>query len=35
MKQFEKIQFHGTFHDYQRRVLDNADKYLEDGKSIL
>lgn len=32
MKQFEKIQFHGTFRDYQQRVLDNADKYLEDGK---
>lgn len=32
MKQFKNIQFHGTFRDYQQRVLDNADKYLKDGK---
>ncbi|MBQ4141565.1 MAG: DEAD/DEAH box helicase family protein [Clostridia bacterium] len=29
---FEKIHFRGDFRDYQRRVLDNADKYLKDGK---
>ena len=32
MNQFRNIQFRGTFRDYQRRVLDNADKYLKDGK---
>lgn len=32
MKQYENIKFHGTFRDYQQRVLDNADKYLADGK---
>ena len=32
MNQFRNIQFHGTFRDYQQRVLDNADKYLKDGK---
>ncbi|MBO5981440.1 MAG: DEAD/DEAH box helicase family protein [Clostridia bacterium] len=32
MNPFEHIQFHGTFRDYQQRVLDNADKYLKDGK---
>lgn len=32
MKQFENVSFHGTFRDYQQRVLDNADKYLKDGK---
>lgn len=30
--EFEKIHFKGTFRDYQQRVLDNSDKYLEDGK---
>ncbi len=32
MSQFENIHFHGTFRDYQSRVLNNADKYLADGK---
>ncbi len=32
MKQFGNIQFHGTFRDYQQRVLDNAEKHLKDGK---
>ena len=32
MTDFSKVQFKGTFRDYQRRVLDNADKYLKDGK---
>ena len=32
MKQFENIRFHGTFRDYQQRVLDNANEYLKDGK---
>ena len=29
---FDKVHFKGTFRDYQQRVLDNADKYLKDGK---
>ena len=29
---FENIEFHWTFRDYQQRVLDNANKYLKDGK---
>lgn len=29
---FEKTHFKGKFRDYQQRVLDNADKYLKDGK---
>ncbi|MBQ7337926.1 MAG: DEAD/DEAH box helicase family protein [Clostridia bacterium] len=32
MNKFKNIQFRGTFRDYQQRVLDNADKYLKDGK---
>jgi hypothetical protein len=32
MNQFRNIQFRGIFRDYQQRVLDNADKYLKDGK---
>ena len=32
MNGFDKIHFKGTFRDYQQRVLDNADKYLKDGK---
>lgn len=32
MNQFKNIQFRGTFRDYQQRVLDNAEKYLKDGK---
>lgn len=32
MLKFENIRFHGTFRDYQQRVLDNADVYLKDGK---
>ncbi|MGM9681844.1 MAG: DEAD/DEAH box helicase family protein [Eubacteriales bacterium] len=29
---FDRVHFHGTFRDYQKRVLDNADSYLKDGK---
>ena len=32
MNHFRNIQFRGTFRNYQQRVLDNADKYLKDGK---
>lgn len=32
MSTFENIHFHGEFRDYQTRVLNNADKYLADGK---
>ena len=32
MKSFNNIHFKGNFRDYQQRVLDNADKYLKDGK---
>lgn len=32
MTKFEKIHFRGTFRNYQQRILDNSDKYLEDGK---
>lgn len=32
MNDFDLIKFNGTFRDYQRRVLDNADKYLSDGR---
>ena len=32
MKSFDNIHFKGKFRDYQQRVLDNADKYLGDGK---
>ena len=32
MNHFRNIQFRGTFRNYQQRVLDNADKYLRDGK---
>ena len=32
MNKFENIYFCGVFRDYQQRVLDNADKYLKDGK---
>lgn len=32
MTGFEKIHFKGTLRDYQQRVIDNSDKYLEDGK---
>ena len=32
MKSFNNIHFKGIFRDYQQRVLDNADKYLKDGK---
>lgn len=32
MNPFKNIRFSGTFRDYQQRVLDNADKYLKDGK---
>lgn len=32
VNEFEKVRFCGTFRDYQQRVLDNADKYLKDGK---
>lgn len=29
---FKDITFCGTFRNYQQRVLDNADKYIKDGK---
>ncbi|MBQ4560225.1 MAG: DEAD/DEAH box helicase family protein [Tyzzerella sp.] len=32
MKNFANICFKGEFRDYQQRVLNNADKYLKDGK---
>lgn len=32
MNEFAKVHFMGKFRDYQKRVLDNADKYLKDGK---
>lgn len=32
MSGYNNIYFHGTFRDYQQRVLDNADRYLKDGK---
>ena len=32
MVNFEKVRFKGRFRDYQQRILDNADKYLKDGK---
>ena len=32
MNNFENVHFKGKFRDYQQRVLDNADKYLRDGK---
>lgn len=32
MTGFEKIHFKGTLRDHQQRVIDNSDKYLEDGK---
>ena len=32
MNGFENVYFRGKFRDYQQRVLDNAGKYLDDGK---
>ncbi len=32
MSPFDHIRFHGEFRDYQSRVLNNADRYLADGK---
>lgn len=32
MKSFQNMYFHGQFRDYQQNVLDNLNKYLEDGK---
>ena len=32
MSGFDRVHFKGRFRDYQQRVLDNADKYLNDGK---
>lgn len=32
MTGFENVHFRGTFRDYQQRVLDNAGRYLDDGK---
>ena len=32
MKNFENVKFKGKFRDYQARVLNNADKYLLNGK---
>ena len=29
---FNKVQFKGTFRDYQQTVLDNSNKYLKNGK---
>ncbi|MBQ4541799.1 MAG: DEAD/DEAH box helicase family protein [Clostridia bacterium] len=29
---FSKVQFKGTFRDYQQTVLDNSNKYLKNGK---
>ena len=29
---FNKVQFKGTFRDYQQNVLDNSNKYLKNGK---
>ncbi len=29
---FENIRFDGTFRTYQQKILDGAEKYLEDGK---
>lgn len=32
MISFDEIKFKGTFRPYQQKVLDNADKFLENGK---
>lgn len=32
MAKFEHVKFRGTFRSYQQKVLDNADRYLSDGK---
>lgn len=32
MNHFRGIRFKGTFRSYQQRILDNAKRYLEDGK---
>jgi len=32
MEGFQKIHFKGKFRDYQQRVLDNANRYLNDGR---
>ncbi|MBR6664785.1 MAG: DEAD/DEAH box helicase family protein [Lachnospiraceae bacterium] len=32
MSRFKGIRFKGEFRNYQQRVLNNVDKYLEDGK---
>jgi len=29
---FEEVKFKGTFRSYQQKILDNADKYLLDGR---
>ena len=29
---FENINFHGQFRTYQQKILDDADKYLQDGR---
>ncbi|MCH5350780.1 MAG: DEAD/DEAH box helicase family protein [Clostridiales bacterium] len=29
---FENIHFHGQFRTYQQKILDNADRYLQDGR---
>ena len=29
---FNKVQFKGTFRDYQQKVLDNSNKYLKNKK---
>lgn len=32
MKSFKNIYFNGVFRNYQKRILDNANNYLSDGK---
>ena len=32
MKDFKGITFHGTFRNYQQKVLDGANKHIQDGK---
>jgi len=29
---FDKVRFNGSFRVYQQRVLDNIEKYLDNGK---
>lgn len=32
MNPFDDVRFHGSFRDYQQRVLDHAQDFLEDGR---